>query len=240
MDTPNYDTWFANLYDYMAFDYSIKIPVDSEDYKRKLPEFLVDMLTLGWETKMYIVPNSAKHYGQFIQEWKANLIADLDSRGPIVLRLLNYQHAPDSLLPFYPQLEIPKGDNWELFPARDPGTAQDQIMEVECQGPNELGMNHQDYYWYEYLKIDFYSYSNIWLKEIEINYYPGFRRPIYLDLEVDNSIVARKILPRFNTFLRGIRSLTEKLEGTVELQETSYSNMVTPEGILYDGKLLFD
>ncbi len=79
------------------------------------------------------------------------------------------------------------------------------------------------------LGLDISSYSDIWFEEV---------CPESWDTPIDNRDIAYRITPRLNSFLKALRDKTISLGGIVELYEQKMQ-YVTPEGILLDGKIIY-
>lgn len=99
------------------------------------------------------------------------------------------------------------------------------------------------------LTFDFFSKSNIWLDDIELDDTSiGKELEKYgystFDPPFDNRPTAYRITPRFNSFLRDLKQFVDELNGWLEAEEmiipASFTYAKNPEGyILLDGQLIF-
>ncbi len=84
------------------------------------------------------------------------------------------------------------------------------------------------------------SSSNIWWEELPITILNGdtWADCQTFDPPLDNRYWAYQCTPRFNSFLREVKTLVEQFEGSVLLEEHQ-KEYVTEQGILLDGKIVY-
>ena len=63
-------------------------------------------------------------------------------------------------------------------------------------------------------------------------------KPINFEPPVDNRFYAYRITPRFNSFLRELKTRIQELGGTITLDDEHHED-VTINGVLLDGKIVF-
>ncbi len=86
------------------------------------------------------------------------------------------------------------------------------------------------------ISIGFNSYSNIWFDEVDSENIIAYSEN--KEENEDNIELALLNTPRLNSFFREIKQVTEKLGGKWSL-ETNYPDKVTEDGILIDGRIIY-
>ncbi|PLK44262.1 hypothetical protein [Emticicia sp. TH156] len=236
--------WSPYINHFMAFDFSIEIPLNEENYKQKILEFDACLFEKGAEFGIYNFIEAEKIYKgeahKYINDYVASRTENMfkpETEGITLGGIYHWDYYLNSVNPktSFTTINIPVFDNGEWqYKAVDPFglfTYDSALQNFE---------SHLDYKtkskWNNIVEIEFFSQSNIWYDEIE--YSQLERRYMIFDPPADNRPVAYRISPRFNSFLRDLKSKTYSLGGKYILNVPS-SKLSDDGYILLDGQVIF-
>lgn len=214
-----------------SFTYNIMIPVSSEDFKKKILDFDLAFLSIGDRTGFFKFSQSDMIFNYIncrkkmffnqnrqwvelldLEQFEGSSIKNMNLLIPNEigeLEVISY-HRPFVNVRF---LQLNRGNFFHLS----------EVLDLP--------------YWYENLSVSVGSNSTIWWEDIETalddNGYP-----IDLNPPLNNRFFSYRVTPRFNSFLRDLTMVVEKLEGTIEL-DGGNKRFVTHKGILLDGKIIY-
>jgi hypothetical protein len=214
-----------------SFTYQIVIPVSSDDFKEKILDFDYSFLSIGDKTGLF------KYY------YHETILAYIDTREKV---FFNKNRQWLELLDLE-QLEEASINNMNLLIPNERGELDMisyhrpfvNLSFLELNKGNILHMSElQDLsFWYEKLSLSIGSNSTIWWDEIEVTL-DNNGYPLDLDPPMNNRFFSYRITPRFNSLLRDLTFKVSELGGTIKL-ESGIKKFVTEEGILLDGKIIY-
>ncbi|WP_020570793.1 hypothetical protein [Neolewinella persica] len=226
-----------------VFTYELSIRVNSKTYIDRIIAFERAFLTLGEEYGFFVaVPfKSGIHLslGPLLDKYEKERHISLEQRKTEAISLLNFQESKYLRNRVaYVGLDVRGAEFTDGVPvAPIDFTDEEQLREarkmmelIPLTGPLYEDLM-DEFYWEEYLKVRIRSSANIWLETL----------PAVDDFsdERDNRAVAGRVVPVFNAFLRALRALAEADHGSVTLVDT-FSDLVTEEGVLLGGEVVFE
>ncbi len=248
--------WSEYVNDVESFGFSVHISVNRENYVEKILKFDSNFLQLtdfyGLH-KIHCLTDENFTIAEFINKYQQNRIIQLHdgSEDIALMRIYDWDFLLENsyvkkLWDISILLPIKVKEVWEYKHFSISGENNSLILQYYGLGFDlEKLKDNQD----KDLIFVFYSKSTVWFDEIEMDFtsiggelekfgYSTF------DLPFDNRPTAYRITPRFNSFLRDLRKLTEELEGRFEVGETiipgTGSTFKNPEGyILLDHQVVF-
>ena len=235
--------WSPYINHFDAFDFSLEIPLNEENYKQKILEFDACFFEKGAEFGIYNfieaekINNGETH--KYINDYVACRTKNMfkEEPGYITLGGINnwdyYLNSADPESSFI-TINIPIFDQgeWE-YKAVDPFGlfSKDSAMkDFDRQFDYKTKKK-----WNNIIEIEFFSRSNIWYDEIE---YSQLKEFMIVDPPANNRPVAYRISPRFNSFLRDLKNKTYSLGGEFILNVPS-SKLSDDGYILLDGQVIF-
>jgi|AntRauTorckE5430_2_1112549.scaffolds.fasta_scaffold00278_13 hypothetical protein len=235
----------AYLTDGPVFTYELTIRINSKTYLERLIAFEQDFLTLGEQYGMFVaVPHKADIHlsvPPLLEKYGKERFLSIEQRKVEQLRLLNLEESKyfrNRVL--YLGLDV-RGAEFEEgvvvaavnhFDELEHRAAR-KLMEL-VPGPGRAYEDLMDeFYWEEDLRVRIKSSANIWLETITTG---GDDSP---EQQLDNRVVAGRVVPVFNAWLAAVRQLAEAEKGSLRLVD-AFADNVTEEGILLDGKLLVE
>lgn len=223
--------WKEYIDNLESFAYRVIIPVSSEDFKGKILDFDYSFLSIGDRTGLFKYSQSEIIFS-YINTRKEKFL----SENRQWIKLLDLEHLQEASMSNM-NLLIPneKGD-LEAISYHRPFVNL-RYLELHT-GDSFHASELQDLpFWYENLSLSIESSSTIWWDEIEVTLDEN-DYPVDLDPSINNRFFSYRITPRFNSFLRDVTFKVNELGGTIEL-ESGNKKFVTPEGILLDGKIIY-
>ena len=218
-----------------TFDYLIQIPLSTEDFKEKMMTFDRLFLGLAVQYDLLCPVDSAVIPDTWVDDHLNDLANNEFDTG--WLNLLDLGRWPR-----FKGLNLDQAFGTKIYcleNGKETHFLQPGIFTFAQASSVELLPGMQEYYWYENVSIGLSSRSNVWLEKLwyaPLDYGKGID---FLDTPINNSETARLNAPRLNSFLKALRSGIEKMDGKIVLDETTTSGLVTEEGILLDGKIIY-
>ena len=233
--------WAPHLTNLDSFGYYFSIPIDNENFEELILE--IDCFFLINAEKYKIVYFNDRILSKYIETYtndrKRNFVNSNDNKRISLLLLKTYynylKHELDGMyfgIPEYVGNEIKIVDTPFVF-----------LHNIFYLGSNyNLGYDGQTktYNGVNKLSFDILSKSNIWWEEIDYEISSGGSKAgPELDSPHNNRDIAYRITPRFNSFIRVLSEKILSLGGTVDVDNESYRDSVTKEGISLDGKIIY-
>ena len=235
--------WTINIDKYSLFFWALSFKVNEKTYKEKILNFDVNFLCLANKYKLLTLKFEKEvDFENFLQQYYA-------SRSEI---FFNNQSEKQYLylLDLYQFLNYPKFTAkttvYETFEGKIKPVeyitevnynGKDAFLSFDGQGSfldlKELKKDYQEN-WEEEVTLSIISNSNIWLDVIDLS---EVSRSKENDL-IDNRVLAYRLTPRLNSFLRDLKNYVISIGGEVDLVE-HFGKYVTEEGVLLDGKIIY-
>ncbi len=233
--------WAPHLTNLDSFGYYFSIPIDNENFEELILE--VDCFFLINAEKYKIVYFNDRILSEYIATYtndrKRNFVNGNDNKRISLLSFdLYYNHLKRELdgmcfgIPEYVGNEIKIVDTNFVF-----------LSNIFYLDPNyNLGYDDttKTYKGENKLSFEILSKSNIWWEEIDYEISSnGYKAGPGLDPPHNNRDIAYRITPRFNSFIRALSEKILSLGGIFDVYNESHRNSVTKEGILLDGKIIY-
>lgn len=227
--------WEKNISKYSIFSYFLSVDVNRASFKRKILEVDNIFLTLANRFRLFSlsVPNSSD-FDATLEVYNNDRLATFsrpDSEYDY-LRFLDFKQG--DLLSKYSGTTLVFDEFTNAFlnlPNQIDG--DNSIFNIEATGNYQLHELNDDFSNIQ-VSMSIYSYSNIWLDSFNFDESRIFQGRG----DVKNRVVSYRMTPRLNSFLRDFKSNLELLGVNLKQQECD-TRYVTEEGILLDGKIIY-
>lgn len=233
----------AYLNDTPTFTYELSIRVNSKTYIESIIAFERAFLTLGEKYGMFVaVPFKTEvrlSLAPLLEKYEKERFLSLEQRKTEALTLLNFAESKYFRNRVaYVGMDLRGAeleDGTEVAPVDFSAPLQHRAATKMMELITYAGPAYEDlmdeFYWEEYLKVHIKSSATIWLETFTKG---GGEEPAET---VGNRAVAERVTPALNGFLREVRSLAEAQHGSLTLVD-AFSDLVTEEGVLLDGKVV--
>lgn len=248
--------WNEYLNDLETFGLTVYIPVNYENYVKKILKFDNDFLELADSYglhKIHSLTGENFTITEFIKKYQQNRTIQLldGSEDVALIRIYDWELLVENvyikkLWDVSMLLPIKIKDVWEYKHFSISGENKNPPLQYYSLGINlEDLKDNKD----KDLAFSFYSKSNIWLDKIEWGF-SSIRNELEkfgystVDPPFNNRPTAYRITPKFNSFLRKLKKLIDELDGRLEVGEVVIPGSIpyeeNPEGyILLDGQIIF-
>ncbi|PLK43640.1 hypothetical protein [Emticicia sp. TH156] len=248
--------WNEHLSDLVAFGFTVHIPVNYENYVKKILKFDSNFLELAdfyGLHKIHSLTGENFTVSEFIKNYQQNRIVQLlnGSEDVALIRIYDWDLLVENvyakrLWDVSILLPIKVGDVWEYKHFSISGEYNNSPLHYYSLGINREDLKDgqgQD------LTFSLYSKSNVWLDTIELGLIPTgneqekFEYTLF-DPPFNNRPTAYRITPKYNSFLRDLKKLIGELDGRLEIGEVIIPGSIpydeNPDGyILLDGQVIF-
>ncbi|WP_196890348.1 hypothetical protein [Aureivirga marina] len=223
--------WADYLYKEQVFSYDIEIPINYLNYKTQILNFDVSFLRLGFKYGIYIYSHNIEDLEEDLQQYKNERLE----------RFFN----PDIEYHFLNLIDLVQ---WDKFNQQRLDNAdlleysqlfyEEKLIKINASGYNmkpsifrTMSCIHDEFKdlkndWNTTCFINIYSYSPIWLSEVDLS------EIIFKKSEriVPNPL-GNEFTLKFNSFLRDLKKVVESLGGTIIFDEQCYQVYADEEGI---------
>jgi hypothetical protein len=233
--------WAPNLNNIQAFGYYFSIPIDNENFEELILEVDCFFLIIAEKYKIvYFNDRSLSEYiATYTNDRKRNFVNSNDNKRIGLLTLNTYYD------PFKEEFDgmcfgIPEYVGNEIKIIDTPFVSRHNIFDLLSNYYPGYDDKTKTYKGVNELSFDILSYSNIWWEEIDYEIScTGYRAGLELDPPHNNRDIAYRITPRFNSFIRALSEKILSLGGIFDVYNESHRDSVTKEGILLDGKIIY-
>jgi len=242
--------WHHNTKNDSIFTYLIVLPFDKKSSKEKILSLDEIILSFGHQFSIYdiskIIPNHTFEdiLTNYLEDRKRNFfkketiernvgLIDFEQWEAFRKNILHDNHpwAEYTRIPIFDEGKIIYTDiNASLY-RTEPNIID---LDVHADYSYEKLQNKPDLEFDTNLSIT--SYNNIWKQTLEVIQENGsLRTP---EKPFNNRPIAYRIVPRFNSFLRGITRKVKELGGSIVLDDYR-REFVNIDGILLDGEIIY-
>jgi len=238
--------WHHNTKNDSIFTYLIVLPFDKKSSKEKILSLDEIILSFGHQFSIYdiskIIPNHTFEdiLTNYLEDRKRNFfkketiernvgLIDFEQWEAFRKNILHDNH------PWAEYTRIPIFDEGKII-------YTDINASHYRRGPSIIDLDvHADYSYADLwnkseliseTRLYIASWNYIWLQESQIIHEDGYLRTF------ENSPIAYRIVPRFNSFLRGITRKVKELGGSIVLDDYR-REFVNIDGILLDGEIIY-
>jgi hypothetical protein len=248
--------WNECIHDLDAFGFTVHIPVNHENYIRKILRFDIDFLELAdfyGLHKIHSLTEESFTIVEFVKKYQQNRMSQLlnETEDVALMGIYDWDLFLENV--YFKKL-------WDvsmIIPIKIKDEWKYKYFSISSDKPNltwqsySLGIDLEDLKGGQDhdLTFTFYSKSNVWLDKIEFGLIPtgkesGKLMTTLFEPPLDNRPTAYRITPRFNSFLRDLKKLIMEFDGQLEIGEVIIPGTIpydeNPEGyILLDGKVIF-
>ncbi len=235
--------WSHYIKNSSSINFSLKIPINEENYIQKILKFDSWFFEKGAQFGMYNFIETEKinrgETQKYINEYVSSREKRMFKRDAEFITLggvFNWDYSLNLVKTqgTFHTINIPIFENgqWQYQSVNPFGILE---RESDVLYDDDLHDFKKNKIWNNIVEIVFFSSSNIWYDEIE---YTQLEEYLTFSPPVDNRPVAYRISPRFNSFLRELKTMTYSLEGEFILH--THSEKLSAEGyILLDGQVVF-
>lgn len=231
--------WVLDMDKFPLFSFDIFIKINSENYKEIILSFDSSFLELSNKYELYqLYKEEVNHTSSFIKNYvrgRKNSFFSSDSEFSY-LSLLDLKQEPDFIS--YSEIiqftEPIQGEYQSIYRSNTLANPHENILQFTTFGEEQLSELEYEEDWESEVYMSISSYSNIWLDIINKSEIRRERK----EGELDNRGVAYRLTPRLNSFLRDLRKLVKEYGGHFSIEQSN-PKYVTSEGVLLDGKIIY-
>lgn len=228
-------SWKKNISKYPIFSYFLSVEVNRDSFRDKILEVDNIFLSLANQFQLFTLstPNS-QNFNDTLKVYNDDRLETFSRRDSEYdyLRFLDFKQGV--LFSKYSGTTLVFDESTNAFlNVPNQIDCNNSIFNIEATGDYQL-RELDDNYTNVQVGMSIFSYSNIWLDTFNFD-----ESRVFKGLgDVKNRVVAYRMTPRLNSFLRDFKNKLELLGIELKQQECD-TRYVTEEGILLDGRIIY-
>lgn len=208
-----------------VFSYSCEIKVSHKNFVERTKIFEEELMKLGKKYELFYFKEKELHE-EYLQKKESRLNESI------------------TLFDLWKNLNNEMSKLYIKFPLSTNNYTEKSLSTKEFSHILEIHSNEVTYYpeiegnsASKTISTTISSNSNIWWQHIDISIDKN-KNILNFSPPINNSHIAYRIVPKFNSFLRDLRNIVEHLEGKLVL-DAGDNRFATKKGILLDNKIIY-